>query len=69
MLLFQAENDAWVSDEQQDAFIAGATNTTIKKVHMNGARHELEAEQAQVVRDMVVAMLEFLTVDKEANKA
>lgn len=69
MLLFQAENDAWVSDEQQDVFIAGATNMTIKKVRMNGARHELEAEQAQVVRDMVVAMLEFLTVDKEADKA
>lgn len=36
---------------------------------MNGARHELEAEKAQVVRDMVVAMLEFLAVDKEADKA
>ena len=69
MLLFQAENDAWVSDEQQDAFIAGVRNTKIKKVRMNGARHELEAEKAQVVRDMVVAMLEFLTVDKEADKA
>ena len=69
MLLFQAENDAWVSDEQQDAFIAGVRNTKIKKVRMNGARHELEAEKAQVVRDMVVAMLEFLAVDKEADKA
>ncbi|WP_418969238.1 alpha/beta fold hydrolase [Alloscardovia omnicolens] len=69
MLLFQSEHDAWVSNEQQDAFIADVNNAAeaagrtapITKIFMAGARHELEAEKAQTVRDMVVSMLAFLT--------
>ncbi|WP_018142788.1 alpha/beta fold hydrolase [Alloscardovia criceti] len=68
MLLFQAENDAWVDNDEQDAFMAEVNDAArlqarpqpVRKVFMRGARHELEIEKSQILHDMVAAMLQFL---------
>lgn len=62
IVLFQAENDAYVRLDAQDKFVQMCEDAgkSIRKMVMPDARHELEAEKPEILHEMINTILEFL---------
>lgn len=62
-LLFQAENDAFVSPKAQDRFVEkvnGAGKTTIEKIRVDGTKHEIFNSGEQIVKEYWKRVFQFL---------